>query len=138
MSSRRSRKTGLRTVNDINITPLMDLTFLLLIVFMITAPTLEYETNVTPPSMETPAPVDELTDPIMINLDKDGTIWLHKESVRLEDLTARLREERGTRPDVKVLIRGDESREYGEVMRIMKAARKANIASVSLVTQPES
>jgi biopolymer transport protein ExbD len=39
---------------------------------------------------------------------------------------------------VKVLIRGDESREYGEVMRIMKAARKANIASVSLVTQPES
>ena len=41
------------------------------------------------------------------------------------------------RPDVTVLIRGDEGREYGEVMGIMKAVNKANITNVSLVTKPE-
>jgi biopolymer transport protein TolR len=138
MARRRNRRTGLRTINDIDVTPLMDLTFLLLIVFMITAPTLEYETDVSPPSMSTGAPIEEKEEPIMINLAKDGTIWLHKEAVRLEALTERLALEHGLRPDVKVLIRGDESRQYGEVMAIMKAAYKANITTVSLVTQPET
>jgi biopolymer transport protein ExbD len=137
MPRRRSRKSGLRTVNDINVTPLMDLTFLLLIVFMITAPTLEYETDVSPPDMKTNESVNP-DDSVMINLAKDGTIWLHKEPVKLADLTARLSAERTRHPKVKVLIRSDEKRQYGEVIDIMKAARKANIESVSLVTEAES
>ena len=44
----------------------------------------------------------------------------------------------GLRPDVKVLIREDERRQYGEVMTIMKAAYKANITSVTLVNRPET
>ncbi len=137
MPRSRSRRTGLRTVNDINVTPLMDLTFLLLIVFMITAPTLEYITNVSPPSMSTPQPIPEEVEPLMVNLAKDGTIWFHKEPILLADLIARLRLEQQLRPDVKVLIRGDEECQYGEVIDIMKAVKKANITSISLVTQPE-
>lgn len=137
MSRRRHRKTGLRTVNDIDVTPLMDLTFLLLIVFMITAPTLEFETNVSPPSMSTDQRIKEDQEPIMINLAKDGVIWLHREPVQLPELTARLALEHQKRPDVKVLIRGDEGRVYGEIIEIMKAVRKANITALSLVTQPE-
>lgn len=138
MPRTRSRKSGLRTVNDINVTPLMDLTFLLLIVFMITAPTLEYETNVDPPSMATPSPIDEATEPVMINLAKDGTIWLHREPVELAQLTERLRTEHRLKPDLRVLIRGDQERQYGEVIEIMKAVKRANITSLSLVTQPET
>ncbi|MDX9978823.1 MAG: biopolymer transporter ExbD [Lentisphaeria bacterium] len=137
MPRSRSRKSGLRTVNDINVTPLMDLTFLLLIVFMITAPTLEYVTNVSPPSMSTPQPIPEEVEPLMVNLAEDGTIWFHKEPILLADLISRLRIEQQLRPDVKVLIRGDEACQYGEVIEIMKAVKKANITSISLVTQPE-
>ena len=137
MSRRRNRRTGLRTVNDIDVTPLMDLTFLLLIVFMITAPTLEYETDVTPPGMSS-SPITDQEEPVMINLAKDGVIWLHKEAVELPELTARLALEHQKRPDVKVLVRADKERQYGEVIEVMKAVRKANIVKVSLVTQPES
>jgi biopolymer transport protein ExbD len=137
MARRRSRQSGLRTVNDINVTPLMDLTFLLLIVFMITAPTLEYETDVSPPDMKTNEQVNP-DDAVIINLAKDGTIWLHKETVKLAGLTARLSAERQQNPKIRVLIRGDEKRQYGEVIEIMKAVRKANIGSVSLVTETES
>jgi len=138
MSRRRNRRTGLRTVNDIDVTPLIDLTFLLLIVFMITAPTLEYRVDVSPPSMSTDQRVEEDHEPIMINLTKDGVIWLHKEAVTLPELTSRLAVEHQKRPDVKVLIRGDEERQYGEVVEVMKAARKANITAMSLVTEPET
>ncbi len=137
MPRSRSRRTGLRTVNDINVTPLMDLTFLLLIVFMITAPTLEYVTNVSPPSMSTPQSVPEDEEPLMVNLAEDGTIWFRKEPIQLADLISRLRIEQQLRPDVKVLIRGDDACQYGEVIEIMKAVKKANITSISLVTQPE-
>ena len=127
----------LRSVHEINLTPLMDLTFMLLIVFMITAPTLEYVTNVSPPSMSTPQPIPEEAEPLMVNLAEDGTIWFHKEPIQLADLIARLQLERQQRPDVKVLIRGDAGCQYGEVIEIMKAVKKANITSISLVTQPE-
>jgi len=138
MARRRNRRTGLRTVNDIDVTPLMDLTFLLLIVFMITAPTLEYETGVNPPGMATDTKVKDDQEPIMVNLDKDGVIWLHKAPVQLTELTTQLAVEQRSRPEIKVLVRADQARPYGDVIEIMKAVRKANILKVSLVTEAES
>jgi len=133
--ARRRFDTTLQTVSEINVTPLMDLTFLLLIVFMITAPVLEYEIDVSPPKM-TSEPIDE-KESLMINLNADGKIIFEKNMIGLEQLTQRLAYFRGARPDVTVLVRADGDRRYREVIDVMRAVRAANIENVSLVTQPE-
>ncbi|MBT3377886.1 MAG: biopolymer transporter ExbD [Lentisphaerae bacterium] len=133
--ARRRYDTQLQTVTDINITPLMDLTFLLLIVFMITAPVLEYEVDVSPPQMEAEH-IDEESS-LMISLNVDGKIVFRKETFNAEGLTQRLAHLSATRPTVTALIRADGDRPYREVINVMKAVRAANISNVSLVTQPE-
>ena len=132
---RRRRRSTIKAVKDINITPLMDLTFLLLIVFMITAPMLEYEIDVSPPKMISGA-IDEERS-LMVNLTAKGKIILEKETIDLEELTRRLAVLGQAREGTTVLIRADGARPYREVISIMKAVRAANIENVSLVTQPE-
>jgi len=134
MAHRRYSST-LQTVSDINVTPLMDLTFLLLIVFMITAPMLEYEIDVSPPKM-TADKIDEDRS-VMINLSAQGAVIFRKETIGLEELTRRLAFLRDQHPDTAALIRADGDRPYREVIALMKAVRAANIENVSLVTQPE-
>lgn len=135
--ARRRRDTRLQTVSDINVTPLMDLTFLLLIVFMITAPVLEFETDVSPPDMTTDAAVDADREPLMVSMNRQGTVLFQKQEVNLDELTEQLRFHRRSRADVSVLIRADGDRPYREVVAVMKAVRDANIRDISLVTQQE-
>jgi len=117
------------------VTPLMDLTFLLLFVFMITAPTLEYEIDVSPPKMEAEK-IDEETS-LMINLNDQGNVMFEKQVLSLVNLTQKLAVLHGQNPEVTALIRADGDRPYREVIALMKAVRAANIENVSLVTQPE-
>ena len=136
--ARRRFDSKLQTVTEINITPLMDLTFLLLIVFIITAPVLEFSTDVSPPEMSTDKPIEDDKEPVMIGLDKQGRIILRKQPVEPAELARQLEQIRLRQPDVTVFIRADGTRPYREVIDLMKAVRAANITSVSLVTQPES
>ncbi len=132
---RRRYESTLQTVSDINITPLMDLTFLLLIVFMITAPMLEYEIDVSPPQMNAEELEEERS--VMVNVTAAGDIMFHEETVTLLELTEKLSSMREFRPETVVLLRADEALQYKKVMEVMKAVRAANIVDVSLVTQAE-
>ena len=133
--ARHRRETRLESVSDINITPLMDLTFLLLIVFMITAPMLEYGVDVSPPQLNA-EPLEEERS-VVIVLQEDGEIVFRDKEMDLPELRERLAFLKSERPDVVVLIRADEQRPYGEVIGIMRAVRNAGIDAVSLVTQAE-
>ena len=70
-----------RRSTNIDITPLMDLTFMLLIIFIITVPAMEYSTDVTPPSMDTPKTVESITDKLVVTLGKQGGVTVAGESV---------------------------------------------------------
>ena len=72
-----------RRSTNIDITPLMDLTFMLLIIFIITVPAMEYSTDVTPPSMDTPKTVESITDKLVVTLGKRGGVTVDGESVAL-------------------------------------------------------
>lgn len=121
--------------SGIDVTPLMDLTFLLLIVFMITAPMLEYAVDVSPPKMD--AQQLDADDNVLVTLDASGTVHLGRVSVTGLELPARLSEIRATRPGVAIFIRADEARPYGEVIALMRNVRHAGLTNVSLVTQAE-
>ncbi|MBP1583225.1 MAG: biopolymer transporter ExbD [Victivallales bacterium] len=118
-------------------TPLMDLTFMLLIVFVITVPVMEYATDVTPPELNGDRRLEEESTPLVIALSDDGNVIVNEMRVPLHELTdflVRLRQVNGPQ---EVMIRADGSRAYSEVIALMRAAKQAGMSSVSLMTQAE-
>lgn len=131
------RRKRYKSISTIDMTPLMDLTFMLLIVFVITVPVIEYVTDVTPPEMNSSNTVEEVEEPAVIALNEDGVISLDEQSVALHDLPALLQELQRQRSGVTVLVRADGTRPYEEVVAIMRVAHNAGITSISLMTQAE-
>jgi len=136
--TRKRQNSNLNAVSEINITPLMDLTFLLLIVFMITAPMMEYEMDVTPPKMDqSPSQIINDDKNIMINRTANGTIKIDGQIIPQEDLIDRIQEKLVLNPQAIIMIRSDYKSIYGEVLDLMKIIKKAGFEKISLVTQSE-
>ena len=134
--ARLKRRSHLTTIREINMTPLIDLTFLLLIVFMITVPLMEYGVNVSPPELNA-VPLPE-NDSIYVNLNKSGQVVLSKQTLQSDELTLKLKALLKNRGKINVLLRADGSRPYSEVMNTIKAIKAAGVKDISLVTQSES
>lgn len=132
---RRRNRTPMAAIDQINITPLLDLTFLLLIAFMITMPLMEYGTNVSPPEMDGEALPEE--NFITVEVDKEGKYFLDRQEISAEDLAARLRELSAQNPQPDLLVRGDSEQEYGGVLDLLRLARSCGFRNASLVTQAE-
>ena len=134
--TRLKRRSHLTTIREINMTPLIDLTFLLLIVFMITVPLMEYGVNVSPPELNaTPLPEE---NNLYINLNNSGQIVFSKQILQPNELTLKLETLLKSRSKISILLRADGSRPYSEVMNTIKAIKAAGIKDISLVTQGES
>lgn len=133
MKKKRNRGR-LRVIDRIEVTPLVDLTFLLLIVFMITAPALEHAVEVQPPALNATPPGEESY--LIFSLDRQGRIFIDRERVEWQQLPARLQRLAAATPPA-IFIRADERRPYGEVMALMREARKAGLQNISLITEAE-
>lgn len=116
-------------------TPLIDLTFLLLIIFMITAPLLEYGINVNPPELNADPLPEE--DSRVVNLNRDGEIVFEKQVVLAQTLTQQLQALHQANNKLTIMVRADGNRPYKDVMALMKAVKDAGISNISLVTQAE-
>ena len=141
--NRRNNKKSLATID---MTPLMDLTFMLLIIFIITVPAMYYksEVNLTPPESDTNDRLNVEENSLFVELDKDGQIWIgqgssHRSSPipSAEDLTAELKKRREANPDIVVFLVGDKDRKYEEVIEIANAVQNSGIGAMSLVFNPE-
>ncbi len=131
----RKRRTQLDTMDEINMTPLIDLTFLLLIIFMITAPLLESGINVSPPEMTADKlPEDNIA---IINLDKLGQIVYKNQVMRENELISTVSNLYNNNNKINILIRADGLRKYKEVISLMKMVKKSGVKNISLVTQSE-
>ncbi len=130
----RTYRNQRREQIHIDITPLMDLTFMLLIIFIITVPAMEYSTDVTPPSMETPRTVEDVKNKAVVSLDKQGQIKLDNRIVPKGELVPALRQ---LGPEANLLIISDGSRRYEEVIEIHRLAYHAGVKNIFLVTQAE-
>ena len=128
--SKRRRQRGVDLTN-IDVTPLVDLTFMLLIVFMAVAPAMESHVKV--PMMGT-AEQDHSKD-MVITLDKEGVIHFDRETWTLIELEKKL--STLLQEGKNFSIRADESRKYGEVIQLMKHVKSAGIENVNLVTLHE-
>ena len=134
---RYSQRTGLTTLSEINITPLLDLAFVLLIIFMITTPLLENSVNlVIPSSGAANAPVNPAKVET-ISIDRTEVIKLGNDVVDLETLTARLTDLKQTNPDAAVVIRPDRELPVQKLIGVMDALQRAQITKVGIATRAE-
>ena len=130
------RRFQSKSYDEINITPLMDTVFFLLIIFMITAPLLEYSIDVSPPKMNaSEMKPDDYSR--VINVKKNGDIEFEKKIMNPARLIARLRELKAS-PDggrIKVFLRADKDLLYGSVIQVMKDVKNAGFTDISLITE---
>ena len=116
-------------------TPLIDLTFLLLITFIITFPLIEQGISVRLPTAR--ADPLEPVEAVTISLDAQGAVYLDQGEVTLPGLEQALRERIAQTPDLSVMIRADERLPYGEVVAVLRVLRRLRISRMALVTQDE-
>ena len=134
---RRRNRAPMAAIDQINVTPLLDLTFLLLIAFMITMPLMEYGTNIaSPPEMNSEKLPEE--NFITVSLTGKGTILLDKEAVSREELEKQLKSASMKTPRPQLLLKGDGARSYKEVIELLALVRASGFQDATLVTQAES
>ena len=140
-------KRRYKTTSTIDMSPLMDLTFMLLIIFVITVPSMYYKSDVklTPPSSTTNDKMEVKENSVFVELDNSGAIWLGSQNSRrsqsilsTDELTKRLSELVSQQPELIVYLVGDKERQYKEVIDIANAVQRANINTLSLVFNPET
>jgi biopolymer transport protein ExbD len=120
---------------DINVTSLVDVTMVLLIVFIISAPFMRSGVQVDLPKAETRQPQPQRA--IIIAIASSGQLFINQEKVTMENLSARVTQLHDRAPNLPILIEGDASVAYGQVIKIMDAVRRAGIDNVGLVLEPE-
>src|SRR5476651_651375 len=127
---RFSDRHGLHTLSEINITPLLDLAFVLLIIFMITTPLLENSKSlIIPSSGTTNAPVNPAAVQT-ISIDRNSTIRLNEEQMDAATLEGRLIELKRATSDVAVVIRPDRELPVQKLVSLMDALQRADITKV--------
>ncbi len=134
--SRNKHRSQLDAIDKIDMTPLIDLTFLLLIVFIITAPLIENAVDVSPPQMSTETPLPE-DNAKVITLNKRGEIVFENRAVSMDELLQMLSRLYAKNSKTSVLLRADGAQKYDRVIEVMKTIKNAGFKNISLVTEVE-
>ena len=135
---RFSNRTALTTLAEINITPLLDLAFVLLIIFMITTPLLGNSKSLIIPASGTPnAPVKPAAVQTL-SMDRNEVVRLNEQVVDPATLESRLAELKRADPNVAVIIRPDRQLPVQKLISLMDALQRAEITKVGIATKEET
>ncbi len=120
--------------DDINITPMLDLAYVLLVIFIImTTATIQGIKVNLPKASDTPSLAKPKTKAITIA--SDGKIYLDTYPVTLDELETRLRQQQASDPDTPYVVKGDEDVQYKSVIDVLALMGKLQITQLGLVTQ---
>ena len=131
MSLRRRRHRGERPKASVDMTSLIDLTFLLLVTFIVTLPALEQGVSIMLPQAKTDQLPTKDNKANVVTIDALNRVFLNNKPTTLEELETSLAAMSSADPDVPVLVRGDERLEYGQVMNVVKILHKCKIRKMA-------
>ncbi|MGJ7494279.1 ExbD/TolR family protein [Variovorax sp. RT4R15] len=122
-------------MNEINMTPLVDVMLVLLIIFIITVPVMKHAVNIDLPRASSER---ELTKPetILFSVAADGSYFWNDQKIGDADLQPRLAAEAAKEPQPELHIRGDKEVRYERVAQAMSAAREAGVRKIGFITEP--
>lgn len=128
----RSRKKQLSTINEINMTPFIDVVLVLLIVFMVTAPLMTVGVQVDLPKTQAKA-LTEDKQPLVVSINAAGDIFIMDMQTTLDGLAPKLQAITENNHETKIYIRGDTTVSYGQIMQIMGLINAAGFSKVALI-----
>ena len=134
---RFSQRNSLVTLSDINITPLLDLAFVLLIIFVITTPLLEKGLDLSLPKLDAQADKHvEKKDIATVEISPQGVYSMKGKAILLPNLLKELAADARANPNLVVFIRADENSKTKDVAGLIDGCQKNGITRYSLRTQP--
>jgi biopolymer transport protein TolR len=132
---RRSRRTG--AINEINMTPFIDVMLVLLIIFMVAAPLMTGGVPLDLPQTRA-APLNMDAKPVTLSIKETGDVFLGETPVRDEDIVTALQAAAKAGTEERIFVRGDRKVDYGRVAQVMSIVTGAGFRRVALVTEPDS
>lgn len=124
-------------MNEINMTPLVDVMLVLLIIFIITVPVMQHSVNVELPRASA-EPQDAKPQTIRLSVDAGGQYFWNEERIGDDALAVRLQAEAGRNPQPELHIRGDKDARYERVAQAMAAAQRSGLHKIGFITEPKA
>lgn len=124
-------------MNEINMTPLVDVMLVLLIIFIITVPVMKHAVNIDLPRA-TNQPQDTKPETIRLSVDAAGSYYWNENQVAEQDLAPMLKTEAAKNPQPELHIRGDKAVRYEKVAQAMAAAQQAGLRKIGFITEPQT
>ena len=124
-------------MNEINMTPLVDVMLVLLIIFIITVPVMKHSVNIDLPRASNQ---QELVKPetVTLSVDADGSYYVNGSKIADEELSPRLKTEAAHNPQPDLHIQGDKAVRYERVAQAMAAAQQAGLRKIGFITEPKN
>jgi biopolymer transport protein ExbD len=123
-------------IADINITPLLDLAWVLLVIFILTTTALVQGIEVKLP--ETADHKEEVpTEVVTVAIDRTGVVYLNDAPVKVDDLEEKLRVFKLANPSLPVILRADRTLVYDDVVKVLDAIKRVPVENLALATEVE-
>ncbi len=134
---KKTSRRGHGTLNELNITPLLDLVFVLLVIFIITTPQMVNSLEMALPSGKPPPPNPNAPKPKInrIVVDDNGKVFLNDAVVPDGLLKAKLQSLKASDPDPKIVVKGADAVDYQSMIKVLDALQQLDITKVGLATQ---
>ena len=134
---RQTPLTSTSRISEINLTPLMDVTFILLITFIMVFPIVEQGIALNLPKDSAAAPSPAPDSMVQVSVNAEGELFLGDRPMDLEALETELEHQVQVKPETSVWVRADENIPYKHVVEVLKVVKRVGIVNMSLVTQQE-
>jgi biopolymer transport protein ExbD len=122
------------SLSELNITPLLDLVFVLLVIFIITTPQMMNNLEMSLPSPKPPPPTKDKPKINNIIVDATGQTFLNNELVTMPLLKQRLQDIKDQEPDPSVVVNGADAVDYQHIVNVLDILQQLNITKVGLAT----
>ena len=124
-------------MNEINMTPMVDIMLVLLIIFIITVPVMKHSVNIDLPRATNEAQIIK-PETIRLSVDAQGQYFLNETLVADQELATRLKAAASQNPQPELHIRGDKAVRYERVAQAMAAAQQAGLRKIGFITEPKN
>ncbi|HWP13501.1 MAG TPA: biopolymer transporter ExbD [Ramlibacter sp.] len=122
-------------MNEINMTPLVDIMLVLLIIFIITVPVMKHSVNIDLPRAAS-EPQDAKPQTVRVSVDAQGIYYWNEGRVDDRDLARMLKSEAARQPQPELHIRGDKDVRYERVAQVMALAQQSGLRKIGFITDP--